>query len=60
MRFLSIYTFAFDGLDNTIKLFSLFMVCMPFCEEEEDDDDGGGANSAAADDAGDADADEWW
>lgn len=47
----SFYTFAFDGLDKTIKLFSLFVACVPFSKEEEEDDDeeedgGGGADDA--------------
>lgn len=38
------YTFAFDGLDKTIKLFSLFGVCIPLPFETDvgtnaDDDD---------------------
>lgn len=33
------YTFGFDGLDKTIKLFSLFVVCIPFCEGGADDVD---------------------
>lgn len=37
------YTIEFDGLDKTIKLFSLFVECIPFCEEDAatnvDDDD---------------------
>lgn len=51
----AIYTIAFDGLDKTIKLFSLFVVCIPFCDEE---DGCGGAIVATDDDADEDDDDE--